>query len=150
MDIRSHRRRVAGFLFCGFPAKFAGGFVEGDDSSAIAPADVEQDGVAFHQWRAGDSEKAFWCAIFLFRIERPKLLAVGKIPTTHNAFGAVGINAPIGDGGSGTGSFIESEVVAVMSWIAAGPERGCFVSIEALDGFFVFNAVEYGAPKGFF
>src|SRR5437868_656514 len=122
MDIRHYRGRVAGFLFCGFPAKFAGGFVERDNSSAIAPADIKQYRLAFQQWRAGDSEKAFRRAIFLFCIDSPKLFSIRQIPTAHNAFGTVGVDTSVRDRGSGARTFIKPKVVAVMRRIAAAPK----------------------------
>src|ERR1051326_5959774 len=79
VDGRGDWRGIAGLIVGRFPENFAGKFVEGDDASAFATADVEDYRISFDQWRASDAEEAFGSVQVGFGIEAPNLFARSEI-----------------------------------------------------------------------
>src|SRR5207249_1429227 len=98
---------IAGFIIRCFPLHLTGFFSDGDDAGAMSAADVENNQIAFHQWRAGKAEIAFGRGEFGAGIDAPEVFAGVEIPGAKCALRAEREDFSISDGGSGAGAFIE-------------------------------------------
>ena len=142
MDRCDNGRRITGFVIVGFPEDFSVAFVERYQAGAVGAPDDEQERIAFDQWRAGDAEEAFGGMKLRFGIHAPDIRAGCKVEAVKQPFGAVGVNAAIGDGRSGARAFVEAKIVAVMRRIIKTPRRPACFGVQALDGFLVLQAME--------
>jgi len=133
--------RITGLIVGCFPKDFAGERVEGDDSGTVA-ADVEDNGVALDQRRAGDAEEAFGSVEIGLGVEVPNLFSGGEVEAGQDAFSAVSVNVVIGNGRCGARTFIKAEIVSVGGGIIETPESFACVGIEAFNGFFVIDAMK--------
>jgi hypothetical protein len=79
IDSGGDRRRVTGLIIGSFPKDFAGQFVKGDDSRAVASAYIQDERVALDERRASDTKEAFRSVKLFLRVECPSLLSGGEI-----------------------------------------------------------------------
>ena len=136
------RRRVAGFVFRGFPQQFAAGLVQGNDARAVRSANVQQHGVAFDQRRAGHAEEAFGRLEPALRVHVPNFFAAVEIQTAQGALCAEGEDLPAGDRRRGARAFVETEVIAITGGIIQSPKRFAVLRIEAFNKLFIIQPME--------
>jgi hypothetical protein len=140
------RRGITGFIFRGFPEEFTGAFVQGHDARAICSPNVQKDGIAFYQRRAGHPEKAVGGLIVAFNINAPKLFPASKVKTMQDPLGAKGVKAPSVDARSRPRTIVEAELVLVTGWVAKAPDWAACPRIEAFNGLLILQPMEKDEP----